>query len=187
MTRAERTNGVDDERVRSLARRTIAVCDEWPQGTCPADFVQPVESDVPVLLLSGGLDPVTPPAYAAEVAKNLAREPTRRRAGLRPHRVAARMRAAADRGVRRRRGLRDAAADPASTSSSTRSGRRSWPDRLDAAAMIDVDGLHKAFGKKRDVRAVRRRRLHGARRRDHRPARPQRRRQDDDCCACSRR
>jgi len=71
VTRAERTNGVDDERVRSLARRTIAVCDQWPKGTYPADFVQPVKSDVPVLLLSGGLDPVTPPAYAAEVAKNL--------------------------------------------------------------------------------------------------------------------
>ena len=28
-------------------------------------------SDVPVLLLSGGLDPVTPPAYGAEVAKTL--------------------------------------------------------------------------------------------------------------------
>src|SRR6185295_10411868 len=47
VTRAERTDGVDDERVRSLARRTIAVCDQWPKGTYPADFVQPVKSDVP--------------------------------------------------------------------------------------------------------------------------------------------
>jgi pimeloyl-ACP methyl ester carboxylesterase len=71
VTRAERINGVDDERVRSLARRTLAVCDQWPKGSYPADFTQPVTSDVPVLLLSGGLDPVTPPAYAAEVAKTL--------------------------------------------------------------------------------------------------------------------
>jgi pimeloyl-ACP methyl ester carboxylesterase len=71
VTRAERINGVDDERVRSLARRTLAVCDQWPKGTYPPDFTQPVTSDVPVLLLSGGLDPVTPPAYAAEVAKTL--------------------------------------------------------------------------------------------------------------------
>jgi len=71
VTRAERINGVADERVRALARRTIAVCDQWPKGTYPADFVQPVKSDVPVLLLSGGLDPVTPPAYGDEVAKTL--------------------------------------------------------------------------------------------------------------------
>ena len=69
VTRAERQNGVDDERVRALARRTLAVCDQWPKGALPADFMQPVKSDVPVLLLSGGLDPVTPPEYAVEVAK----------------------------------------------------------------------------------------------------------------------
>jgi pimeloyl-ACP methyl ester carboxylesterase len=71
VTRTERIDGVDDERVRALARRTLSVCDQWPKGTFPADFTQPVRSDVPVLLLSGGLDPVTPPAYAAEVAKGL--------------------------------------------------------------------------------------------------------------------
>jgi pimeloyl-ACP methyl ester carboxylesterase len=69
VTRDERINGVDDERVRTLARRTLAVCDQWPKGTFPPDFVQLIASDVPTLLLSGGLDPVTPPAYAAEVAR----------------------------------------------------------------------------------------------------------------------
>ena len=69
VTHEERVNGVDDERVRALARRTLAVCDQWPKGRFPADFTQPVTSDVPVLLLSGSLDPVTPPAYAMEVAK----------------------------------------------------------------------------------------------------------------------
>ena len=69
VTRAERINGVDDERVRTLARRTLAVCDQWPKGTYSADFVQPVASNVPTLLLSGGLDPVTPPAYGAKVAR----------------------------------------------------------------------------------------------------------------------
>ena len=69
VTRDERQNGVDDERVRALARRALAVCDQWPKGAVPPDFTQPVASDVPVLLLSGGLDPVTPPAYGAEVAK----------------------------------------------------------------------------------------------------------------------
>jgi pimeloyl-ACP methyl ester carboxylesterase len=69
VTRAERINGVDDERVRSLARRALAVCDQWPKGSFPADFMEPVRSDVPVLLLSGGLDPVTPPSYGVEVAR----------------------------------------------------------------------------------------------------------------------
>jgi pimeloyl-ACP methyl ester carboxylesterase len=73
VTREERINGVADERVRALARRTLAVCDQWPKGTFPSDFTRPVESDVPVLLLSGGLDPVTPPAYAAEVARGFSR------------------------------------------------------------------------------------------------------------------
>jgi pimeloyl-ACP methyl ester carboxylesterase len=69
VTREERMNGVADARVRSLARRAIAVCDQWPKGTYPPDFATPVKSALPVLLLSGGLDPVTPPAYGDEVAK----------------------------------------------------------------------------------------------------------------------
>ncbi|HEX6137409.1 MAG TPA: alpha/beta hydrolase [Casimicrobiaceae bacterium] len=71
VTREERVNGVADGRVRALARRAIAVCDQWPKGAYPPDFGTPVRSDVPVLLLSGGLDPVTPPAYGDEVARGL--------------------------------------------------------------------------------------------------------------------
>ncbi len=56
---------------RRLAAQTLAVCGVWPRGTMPADFTQPVRSDKPALLLSGGMDPVTPPAYGAEVAKGL--------------------------------------------------------------------------------------------------------------------
>jgi fermentation-respiration switch protein FrsA (DUF1100 family) len=37
----------------------------------PADFYAPVISDKPVLILSGGLDPVTPPAAGEEVARTL--------------------------------------------------------------------------------------------------------------------
>ena len=71
VTREERINGVADGRVRALARRAIAVCDQWPKGSYPKDFTAPVQGNVPVLLLSGGLDPVTPPTYASEVAKGL--------------------------------------------------------------------------------------------------------------------
>ena len=56
---------------RRLAQQTIAVCGVWPRGVVPADFAKPVASDVPTLIFSGGMDPVTPPAYGAEVAKDL--------------------------------------------------------------------------------------------------------------------
>jgi len=47
------------------------VCAAWPQGAVSAEFRQPVSSDVPVLLLSGEADPITPPEYADEVARTL--------------------------------------------------------------------------------------------------------------------
>jgi len=54
---------------RRLAQQTISVCGVWPRGTVPAGFATPVKSNVPTLIFSGGMDPVTPPAYGAEVAK----------------------------------------------------------------------------------------------------------------------
>jgi len=66
-----RTKVLFGSRAGRMAERIIAVCDTWPRGTMPPDFATPVTSDVPVLLLSCGLDPVTPPAYGAEVAKTL--------------------------------------------------------------------------------------------------------------------
>ena len=43
-------------------------CGIWPRGPVPENFHEPVTADVPVLLLSGELDPVTPPEYADRVA-----------------------------------------------------------------------------------------------------------------------
>jgi pimeloyl-ACP methyl ester carboxylesterase len=43
-------------------------CGIWPRGPVPENFHEPVSADVPVLLLSGELDPVTPPEYADQVA-----------------------------------------------------------------------------------------------------------------------
>jgi len=43
-------------------------CGIWPQGPVPENFHEPVTGDLPVLLLSGELDPVTPPEYADRVA-----------------------------------------------------------------------------------------------------------------------
>jgi pimeloyl-ACP methyl ester carboxylesterase len=56
---------------RRLAHQTIAVCGVWPRGSMPADFAKPVKSDVPTLIFSGGMDPVTPPSYGAKVAMDL--------------------------------------------------------------------------------------------------------------------
>lgn len=43
-------------------------CGVWPRGDVPAGYHQPVDEDVPVLLLSGEFDPVTPPAWGERVA-----------------------------------------------------------------------------------------------------------------------
>ncbi|HEX7184159.1 MAG TPA: alpha/beta hydrolase [Thermoanaerobaculia bacterium] len=48
-----------------------AVCEVWPRGAAPADVHEPVRSEVPVLLISGEWDPVTPPEFAEEVARTL--------------------------------------------------------------------------------------------------------------------
>ncbi len=50
---------------------TLAQCAVWPRGTMPQDFHDAVKSSKPVLLLSGELDPVTPPRYADEVQRTL--------------------------------------------------------------------------------------------------------------------
>ncbi|MEP7101424.1 MAG: alpha/beta hydrolase [Burkholderiales bacterium] len=47
------------------------VCAEWPRGTVPAAFYSVPPTRTPTLLLSGGLDPATPPRHAERVAKAL--------------------------------------------------------------------------------------------------------------------
>jgi len=44
------------------------ICSIWPQGDVPDDFHIPFQSEVPVLLMSGEFDPVTPPRYGDEAA-----------------------------------------------------------------------------------------------------------------------
>lgn len=53
-----------------MIRASRIQCDIWPRGSLPEGFHDPVSSDVPVLLLSGELDPVTPPEYADGVAEH---------------------------------------------------------------------------------------------------------------------
>jgi pimeloyl-ACP methyl ester carboxylesterase len=56
---------------RALVDDFIKACAWWPRGKVPADFYEPVRSDVPVLMLSGGIDPATPPRHAQQVAATL--------------------------------------------------------------------------------------------------------------------
>jgi pimeloyl-ACP methyl ester carboxylesterase len=48
-----------------------AACDIWGKSPVPADFYTPVRSSAAVLLVTGANDPVTPPRYAAEVARTM--------------------------------------------------------------------------------------------------------------------
>jgi pimeloyl-ACP methyl ester carboxylesterase len=48
-------------------------CSVWPHGTAPTDFHAAIHSDVPALLISGALDPATPPEVSAQAARDLTR------------------------------------------------------------------------------------------------------------------
>jgi pimeloyl-ACP methyl ester carboxylesterase len=53
----------------SMVTGMQAQCAGWPKGDRPKDFNDPIRSDVPVLLMSGEFDPVTPPRYGEETVK----------------------------------------------------------------------------------------------------------------------
>jgi pimeloyl-ACP methyl ester carboxylesterase len=55
-----------------LLRGQVLACGMWPKGHVDASYYQPVSSDVPTLILSGDVDPVTPPGWGEAVAKHLA-------------------------------------------------------------------------------------------------------------------
>ncbi len=57
-----------DESMQGLYRDA---CAHWPRGEVPAAFYTIAPARSPVLLLSGGLDPVTPPRHAERVARAL--------------------------------------------------------------------------------------------------------------------
>ncbi len=46
-------------------------CSVWPIGDVPADYNAPVKVATPTLLLSGSLDPITPPVLGAAAAEHL--------------------------------------------------------------------------------------------------------------------
>jgi pimeloyl-ACP methyl ester carboxylesterase len=48
-----------------------AICSVWPGGPIDEEFKVPLTTDIPVLLLSGDADPITPPRYAEMAAVDL--------------------------------------------------------------------------------------------------------------------
>ncbi len=56
---------------RALVDDFIKACRIWPRGSVPADYYDPVRSDAPVLIFSGGIDPATPPRHGEQVAATL--------------------------------------------------------------------------------------------------------------------
>jgi len=52
----------------SRVREQMAACAIWPRRAVPPEDFEPVRSTVPALLISGWLDPATPPEEAARVA-----------------------------------------------------------------------------------------------------------------------
>lgn len=49
------------------------ICGAWPRGEIVAGYREPVVSDVPALVLSGALDPVTPPRRGEDLAAGFSR------------------------------------------------------------------------------------------------------------------
>ena len=49
----------------------VKACEMWPKGEVDPSYYEPVVSDVPALVLSGDVDPVTPPGWGAEVTRHL--------------------------------------------------------------------------------------------------------------------
>lgn len=49
----------------------VALCESWPQADVEPALRQPLQSDIPTLLISGEADPITPPRYAEQVAETL--------------------------------------------------------------------------------------------------------------------
>ena len=56
---------------RALVDDFVRACSIWPRGKLPDDYYAPVKSNVAALILSGGIDPATPPRHGAMVASTL--------------------------------------------------------------------------------------------------------------------
>jgi len=72
---------IDPKTVAAAARNTfmgtgavedeIRACSKWPRAAVPADYLKPVKSDKPVLIISGYHDPVAGKAWGDVIARTL--------------------------------------------------------------------------------------------------------------------
>ncbi len=57
----------------AITESLLAACTVWPHGTRPVGFREPLRGALPVLILAGSHDPVTPVRYAEAIASHLSR------------------------------------------------------------------------------------------------------------------
>ena len=56
---------VGERRVRAH----MAACNDWPKGDVPTSFIEPVKSDIPVIMFSGEVDGSSPPGFGKEAVR----------------------------------------------------------------------------------------------------------------------
>ena len=71
LTDADRTAVAKTRAGAQFIDQYRAICADWPVRAVPAAGPAPTPIHVPVLLLSGGRDPATPPAHATALARSL--------------------------------------------------------------------------------------------------------------------
>ncbi len=81
VTCAEDVPFIEEELIDSLTRKTFMgtyridqqkrACKFWSRGEIPGDYLEPVRSTVPTIIISGSFDPVTPTSMAKEIASSL--------------------------------------------------------------------------------------------------------------------
>jgi pimeloyl-ACP methyl ester carboxylesterase len=80
--RAQSTDPPGTDFGATFGRLYAQACADWPRGRVDAAFYAVPQTRVPVLILSGGADPATPPRHGARVASALG--PTARHVAV-PH------------------------------------------------------------------------------------------------------
>lgn len=68
---ADWRSGKDSVIGDELVQYSRAACQVWPRGEIPEDYHEPVQSDKPVLMLTGEYDPVTPADFAEQAKAGL--------------------------------------------------------------------------------------------------------------------
>ncbi|UVI38411.1 alpha/beta fold hydrolase [Qipengyuania spongiae] len=57
---------------RDTVEQEVMACSHWPEANIPEDYLKPVTSDKPVLIISGELDPVAGERWGEDIARTLA-------------------------------------------------------------------------------------------------------------------